>query len=448
MNAELSLDWLGALALRGAILLAVVLAVGLLLRRLSAGRRYGLWLAALAGLLALPLLLVWGPAWRVLPNLSVESHIPALELSDEIGWEPVVLAEPMPVATKPASVVIPSTAISSESVEWAPVEATRSIDWAALVGWLPMLWLVGVALGLGSLLATLWRLGRLGDKQCAMQVDLIAEVAQELGLRRLPRLVMGADDAVPMVWGVLRPCLLLPTGFQDWPPLKLRAVLLHGLAHLARRDPLALWLGQVARVLHWFNPLAWLTLNRMRADQERACDDTVLRHGVRASDYAQVLLDLSQQRRPVAGLSLCALAMARSGPVEQRLVAILDGKCSRASATRGWRLLWATLVLAVALPLALLHSEESAKARGRIVDRNGVVLAETRADGLRLYPQKELAAHVVGYVARRPLVGTLPEDREKLIGRNGIEKSFDETLLKGEEVRLTIDSQLQHQAQD
>jgi beta-lactamase regulating signal transducer with metallopeptidase domain len=433
MHAELSLDLLGALALRGAILLAVVLAVGLLFRRLSAGRRYGLWLAALAGLLALPLLLIWGPAWRVLPNLLAESHLPALALSDEIDWEPVLLAEPMPVAPAPASAVVPPTPVISAAVELAPVEATPNIDWAALVGWLPMLWLLGVALGLGSLLVTLWRLRRLGDQPSAMQVNLLAEVAQELGLRRLPQLVIGAEDAVPMVWGVLRPCLLLPEGFQDWPPSKLRAVLLHELAHLARRDPLALWLGQMARVLHWFNPLAWLTLRRMRADQERACDDTVLRHGVRASDYAQVLLDLSQQRRPVAGLSLCALAMARSGPVEQRLVAILDGKCSRASATRGWRLLWATLVLSVALPLALLHAVESAKARGRIVDRNGVVLAETRADGLRVYPQKKLAAHVVGYV------------RNERAGRAGIEKDQNRFPKLGEKSTVQM-SRIGHES--
>jgi cell division protein FtsI/penicillin-binding protein 2/beta-lactamase regulating signal transducer with metallopeptidase domain len=434
MNAEHSLDWLGALALRGAALLLVVLTLGLLLRRLSAGRRYGLWLAGFAGLLALPLLLIWGPAWRVLPNLSAESHLPALELSADIDLEPVELDEPIPAATQPTPGAVPSTAVSSGSVELATVKATRSIDWVVLVGWLPTLWLVGLVLGLGGLLVTLWRLRRLGDQKSSMQVDLLTEVAQELGLRRLPRLVMGAEDAVPMVWGVWRPCLLLPAGFQEWPPLKLRAVLLHELAHLARRDPFALWLGQLARVLHWFNPLAWLTLRQLRADQERACDDTVLRHGVRASEYAQVVLDLSQQRRPVAGLSLCALAMARSGPVEQRLVAILDGKCSRASATRGWRLLWTTLVLSVALPLAVLHAVESAKARGRIVDRNGVVLAETRADGLRLYPQKELAAHVVGYAGSE--------------GKAGIEKAQNGPLAEGREVKLTLDLELQKLAHE
>ena len=61
MNPNLTLDWLGGLALRGSVLLAVVLAVGLMLRRVSAGQRFGLWLAALLGLIGLPALLSWGP---------------------------------------------------------------------------------------------------------------------------------------------------------------------------------------------------------------------------------------------------------------------------------------------------------------------------------------------------------------------------------------------------
>ncbi len=31
-----------------------------------------------------------------------------------------------------------------------------------------------------------------------------------------------------------------------------------------------------ARVLHWFNPIAWLALSRMAAEREQACDDVVI----------------------------------------------------------------------------------------------------------------------------------------------------------------------------
>lgn len=364
MNANLTLDWLGGLALRGSVLLAVVLAVGLILRRVSAGQRYGLWLAALLGLIGLPVLLSWGPAWRVLPNFGSEPFPITEERVELIDWEPVATPTTPRVVEAPSPTRLPTHPVMEPTVTPTAIAPAPPFDWSALIAWLPLLWLLGVTAGLAGLFVSLGRLHRLRGKQPQTELASLTEIAQELSLHRTPRLVLGAPDAVPMVWGVWHPCLLLPEGFQDWPQAKLRAVLLHELAHLLRRDPLALMLGQLARVLHWFNPLAWLTLNQMRADQERACDDTVLRHGVRASDYAQVLLDLSQQRRPVAGLSWRALAMARPGPVEQRLVAILDGKCSRASATRRWRLLWTALILTVTLPLALLHAVESAKVRG------------------------------------------------------------------------------------
>lgn len=431
MNTELTLDWVGDLALRGSVLLAVVLAVGLMLRRVSAGQRYGLWLAALLGLIGLPALLSWGPAWRVLPNFESQPFPVTEERFETVDWEPVAVPTTPRMVEAPSPTRLPAPSVTEPSVTPSPISPAPPFDWSALIAWLPLLWLFGVTVGLAGLFVSLGRLRHLREKRPTPELPSLTEIAQELSLHRTPRLVLGPPDAVPMVWGVWHPCLLLPEGFQDWPQAKLRTVLLHELAHLVRRDPLALMLGQFARVLHWFNPLAWLTLNQMRADQERACDDTVLRHGVRASDYAQVLLDLSQQRRPVAGLSLCALAMARPGPVEQRLVAILDGKCPRASATRSWRLLWTALVLTVALPLALLHAVESAKVRGQIVDRNGVVLAKTKADGLRVYPQKDLAAHVVGYA------------EGESDGRAGIEKDQNAELAEGNEIKLTLDLRLQ-----
>ncbi len=445
MNAWLTTDWLGELTLRGTLLVGLALVAGLLLRRLSAGRRYGLWLAAMTGLLLLPALLGWGPAWRVLPNRAVETTLPVWETPIATEAELIEPSPPAPLVsemvpdsplTKPATLAPMPTPPAQPSAEKTP-----RFDWLALLVWLPTLWLAGIVLGLGRLGLTHWRLRRLRLAAAAQQQDarfpLLREVARQLGLRRLPRIVTGEADAVPMVWGVWQPCLLLPVGFENWLPEKQRAVLLHELAHLARRDPLALWLGQLARVLHWFNPLAWLILRRLRADQERACDDAVLRHGVRASDYAQVLLDLSRQRRPSSSLALGALAMARPGPVEQRLQAILDRKRSRAGASRGWRLLWVALGLTVALPLAVLQAVENAKPRGRIVDRNGVVLAETRADGLRVYPQRELAAHVVGYASKAGVKGSA-----------GMEKSQDEKLATGHEVRLTLDYRLQKVARE
>jgi len=49
---------------------------------------------------------------------------------------------------------------------------------------------------------------------------------------------------------------------------------------------------------------------------------------------------------------------------------------------------------------ARLHRPEKLKLRGRILDRNGVVLAESTQEKVRHYPLKTLAAHVLGYTGK------------------------------------------------
>ena len=44
-----------------------------------------------------------------------------------------------------------------------------------------------------------------------------------------------------------------------------RAVLLHELAHIRRRDCLVHWMTQIARGLYWFHPLVWIASRRIVA---------------------------------------------------------------------------------------------------------------------------------------------------------------------------------------
>lgn len=104
--------------------------------------------------------------------------------------------------------------------------------------------------------------------------------------RRLLRgLAPGADarhgvlpsGCSPALVGVWRPRLYLPEDFQArFNAAEQNAILQHEAAHRARRDTLWNLLATVWAVLHWFNPLAWWALQRMRADQELACDALVL----------------------------------------------------------------------------------------------------------------------------------------------------------------------------
>ncbi len=424
-------ETLSHLAIKGTLLLAVALVLGLTMRQMSAGRRYIVWLSTVVALAIMPLVMPFLPAWRVLPQVSGPVEMPMLEpvmapAMDSVLEEQVEL-NTMSIATKTVSLPV-EVQVTAPALKW-PYSWQETL----IISWLSVDCLL-----LLRLIFSVWRLRRLEGRCVTGESALIGKLSREIGLRRVPRLVIGPPDAVPMVWGVWKPRLLLPLGFETWPVEKLSAVLLHELAHLKRGDPLALWAAQFMQVMHGINPLAWLTLRQLRADQERACDDTVLRHGVRASDYAQYLLDLSRQTRLAPGLSFCALTVTRSAPVEQRVAAILDPQVQRDGASGRWALGFLSVVSVVVLPLAMLQAAERvADLRGRILDRNGVVLAESTKEKARHYPLKALGAHLIGYTGKTGPKDDTPE------GRAAVEKQQNAVLRQGNDVSLSMDARIQ-----
>ncbi len=104
----------------------------------------------------------------------------------------------------------------------------------------------------------------------------------------------GASCAAPVTVGLLRPRVILPECWREWPPPQLDAVLIHERAHARRRDPLIQWLALLNRALFWFHPLAWWLERRLIALAEEACDAAVLAQGHSPRDYSEYLLDLAR----------------------------------------------------------------------------------------------------------------------------------------------------------
>ena len=111
------------------------------------------------------------------------------------------------------------------------------------------------------------------------------DVSECLRLRRRIRLLQN-DGTVLGTWGALRPKVFLPRHAGGWPEDRIRAVLMHELAHIKRLDWPVQILAELARVVYWFNPLYWLACRSLRSESEHACDDVVLNAGIDAKDYA------------------------------------------------------------------------------------------------------------------------------------------------------------------
>lgn len=189
---------------------------------------------------------------------------------------PALLATPLlpRPAQEPLRVVLQATG-ASETVALRALP-TPPPDHAAT--WLA-LWL-GVAAALAAAQARRqWRLARLGTQ--------------------LPA------GSSPALVGLLRPRIALPADFeQRFSPAERELILTHEQVHHARGDNAWNLLACALTALHWWNPLAWWAARRLRADQELACDATVLATQPGAlADYTRALLaahDLTHHGAPLA----------------------------------------------------------------------------------------------------------------------------------------------------
>jgi TonB family protein len=158
--------------------------------------------------------------------------------------------------------------------------------------------------------------------------------------------------AVPMTVGLVRPKILLPSGWREWPAEKLAAVMAHERTHIDRADWAVAVLAGINRCLFWFHPLAWWLERRLATLAEQACDDEALRETGRRECYAETLLDMIAAVRSGRGRLIWeAMAMARTAEVRTRIERILD---ETREIPRGWtRARWMA-VTACTLPLVYL----------------------------------------------------------------------------------------------
>ena len=302
---------------KATVILAAGVAVTRSMYRASAGARHLVWLAVLGTLLVMPALTRWVRfEIPVLPPLDAMSH--AVRSAPETV--PQVVALPVAPVNSP---VAPSTlGASGLAIDRAP--SFRSP--AAAVSGLSLLvaiWAGVVLIILGSLAWSTLAVRRIVRRGRVLEAPdwrtPLLEVADRLGLSEPPRLLVSGDTRMPFACGVLTPTIVLPEECAGWPLDRRRAVLLHELAHVRRRDMIGHVLGRVVCALYWFHPLAWIAAKRLRMESEWACDDLALACGTPATDYAEHLLDIVVAVRSSA-TPVIALAMARRHEFEGRML--------------------------------------------------------------------------------------------------------------------------------
>src|SRR5206468_12897617 len=155
----------------------------------------------------------------------------------------------------------------------------------------------------------------------------------------------------PAVFVIRIPVLVLPEAIGErLTPDQLKAVLLHELCHVRRRDNLAAAMYMVAETVFWFYPLVRWIGKRLIDERERACDEEVLRLGNEPLVYAEGILHVCKSyfESPLH----CASGVTGSD-LKQRVRAILAGCIEYDLSFAKKALLAMAGSAAVAVPIAL-----------------------------------------------------------------------------------------------
>ena len=272
-------DWTWKNSLQVAVLVGLVLLVQTVLARwLTPRLRYALSLLILLRLLlpavpSSPLSLenLFRPAARLeAHSLAPErGRLGGASLPD--GPISPMVTEPDPVApTDPLPVVTPFVSAAPSRVPVLSVAEVLGLAWAC--GLLALVSLAGWRYAEWSRLIRQGR--RLSDPRLLALLD---DAREAMGVRRSVTLVAMASLSSPAVFGFRRVRLLLPeTMLDQLTDQDLRLLFLHEMAHVRRHDMLLNVLLMAVQFVHWFNPLLWLGLHRLRADRELVCDAMVL----------------------------------------------------------------------------------------------------------------------------------------------------------------------------
>jgi hypothetical protein len=175
----------------------------------------------------------------------------------------------------------------------------------------------------------------------------------------------GPGVPAPVSTGILHPRVLLPIGLADrLSDEELRAVALHEIAHLRRRDSLVLTLAALVRAVLFFHPLVWPAARQISALAEQCADDAVLETTGQAVPYARLLARLAEElpHCPLSAEMATGLLLGKSAFL-RRVEAILSGRrlsLSRLALAGTLIAVLVSLVIALAVPLGEKKGPNSA----------------------------------------------------------------------------------------
>ena len=169
------------------------------------------------------------------------------------------------------SVEVPLLMVGSLTEVGADSALTAGPSAASPVPYLELLYILGFLAVLGWTAAAMVRMYRTIRKGAATRLD------------DGTKLVLTEADVPSFSWG--RTIVMSRKDAETNPVIRL-----HEEAHIHKAHTLDILLFTAVTLVHWFNPLVWITLSELKLLHEYEADDAVLNHGIDATQYQLLLV--------------------------------------------------------------------------------------------------------------------------------------------------------------
>lgn len=286
-----------------ALLIVLVFGVSRFLsKKYSVWWRSWIWLAvSLALLVPVQIPDYWNVIHIQIPQQVTEERVPAVREEVRVQGQEAA-GETLPTENSLAA------SESTDLLENTSQFREQGIQMPSVYQMLAVVWMAVAALyGLYKLLGSYivqrelkrWSMP-VPDKSLEMNYQ---KLCRKMKVSHPPKLWMNAKVTTPLLTGLLRPRIYLPSDRYTWKELEL--LLSHELSHYRHHDLWYKLILQLVCIVYWFNPLLhWM---RREADQdlEFLCDERIMKDGAHEErmQYNYLLAQTAAQRRNFYGLS-------------------------------------------------------------------------------------------------------------------------------------------------
>jgi beta-lactamase regulating signal transducer with metallopeptidase domain len=205
---------------------------------------------------------------------------------------------------------------------------------------------------------------------------LLERFLEAVSIRRKISLLSHDRVKIPLTWGVFKPVVIMPSRAENWNRDECSSALFHELSHVKRSDFLFKILARLSCAFYWFNPLSWFVFKLMREEQEKACDELVLKAGVKPSMYAANLLSIQKAGQIQQNPPFSVLGAVGKSQLNERLLAILKHRLKPKEVKMKTKILLSFSVLAAITLIGLARPAQSAASKTAILLDNNELMTE------------------------------------------------------------------------